>query len=204
MRQPAFDPARLEDELDELLPPLEPARAAQLRPDRAVAAAWRPSADSVAESSQYTAQPADRLPVVPRVARRAGRPPGVASAASGSVNTVVRVPKALYDAVVHDLLGASVERPSYAQVIAWTCEDHREEVLAELAHALRTEARAPRGRRLASDVVPLTIRFRPGERDALDEIVDMAFTDVGTVVTRTAAAVAALRVAVKQGLSSST
>lgn len=204
MRKPAFDPARLEDELDELLPPIEPAPAAQLPPDRAVAADWGRSADSVAERSQHTARPADRAPVAPRTARRAGRPPGITSAAPGSVNTVVRVPKALYDALVHDLLGASVERPSYAQVIAWTCEDHREEVLAELAHSLRTADRAPRGRRLASDVVPLTIRFRPGERDGLDAIVNTASTDVGTAVTRTAAAIAALRVAVKQGLSNPT
>jgi hypothetical protein len=112
----------------------------------------------------------------------------------------VRIPKALYDAVVHDLLGGLVERPSYAQIIAWTCEDHAEEVVAELTYATTTSARSPRGRKLASDSVPLTLRFQQlTERASLDDVIRRAGGE-GAKITRTAGVVAALRVAVKQGI----
>jgi hypothetical protein len=41
-------------------------------------------------------------------------------------------PGPLFEAVVRDLLGPLVERPSYAQIVAWTCQDHPGEVHAEL------------------------------------------------------------------------
>lgn len=112
----------------------------------------------------------------------------------------VRIPKALYDAVVLDLLGGLVERPSYAQIIAWTCEDHAEEVIAELTYATTTSGRAPRGRKLASDSVPLTLRFQQlTEQASLDDVIRRARGE-GAKITRTAGVVAALRVAVKQGI----
>jgi hypothetical protein len=105
----------------------------------------------------------------------------------------------LYEAVVRDLLGPLVERPSYAQIVAWTCQDHPGEVNAELERHVSTEARAPRGRRLASDSVPLTPRFLATELALVDAIIkDVAGT---AKVTRTAAVVAALRVAIKQGIT---
>jgi hypothetical protein len=120
---------------------------------------------------------------------------------AGGTVVAVRIPKALYDAVVHDLLGGLVERPSYAQIIAWTCEDHAEEVIAELRYATTTtSARSPRGRKLASDSVPLTLRFQQlTERASLDDVIRRARGE-GAKITRTAGVVAALRVAVKQGI----
>ena len=112
----------------------------------------------------------------------------------------VRVPRPLYEAVVRDLLGPLVERPSYAQIVAWTCQDHPGEVHAELQRQVATEARAPRGRRIAADSVPLTPRFLAAELALVDAIINEV---AGTTakVTRTAAVVAALRVAVKQGIT---
>ena len=106
----------------------------------------------------------------------------------------------MYEAVVRDLLGPLVERPSYAQIVAWTCQDHPGEVHAELQRQVATEARAPRGRRNAADSVPLTPRFLAAELALVDAIInDVAGTTAK--VTRTAAVVAALRVAVKQGIT---
>jgi len=93
-----------------------------------------------------------------------------------------------------------LERPSYAQIIAWTCEDHTEEVIAELTYATTAVARAPRGRKLATDSVPLALRFQqPTERASLDDVIRRARGE-GAKITRTAGVVAALRVAVKQGI----
>jgi hypothetical protein len=112
----------------------------------------------------------------------------------------VRIPRALYESVVRDLLGALVEKPSYAQIIAWTCQDHPDEVRAELQRQVTADGRAPRGRRIASDSVPLTPRFQPAELAMLDEVA-AEVADGSGKVTRTAAVIAALRVAVSQGIS---
>jgi hypothetical protein len=113
---------------------------------------------------------------------------------------VVRIPKPLYDAVVIDLLVGAVERPSYAQIVAWTCEDRPHDVVEELRRAGARTDRTPRGRKLATEVVALTLRFQPAERAALDELVARAGGGEAGKITRTAAVAAALRVAVKNGL----
>ena len=126
----------------------------------------------------------------------------VVPATDGATTTVVavRIPRALYESVVRDLLGALVEKPSYAQIIAWTCQDHPDEVRAELRRQVTADGRAPRGRRIASDSVPLTPRFQPAELAMLDEVA-AEVADGSGKVTRTAAVIAALRVAVSQGIS---
>lgn len=194
-RRPAFDPARLDDELDQLLPPPPTARPPRHQNRVAEIKAEDLSAD--------VAQDDEPL----RPARGAGgRPPRRAqsqqSSSGQAVVVAVRIPKPLYDAVVIDLLAGQHERPSYAQIVTWTCEDHRDEVLAEITHAAKLATRLPRGRKLASEVVPLTLRFQPNEREALDDVMARCRDDVGDRrnITRTAAVIAALRVAVKQGV----
>jgi len=199
-RRPAFDPSRLDNELDELLPPApspSPARPPTRTPEPL-------SSPRMNEPSQpktslpKTQDAAGERPQRPQ--RGAGLRPDGGTAKAGATVVAVRIPKALYDAVVHDLLGGLVERPSYAQIIAWTCEDHAEEVIAELTYATTTSARAPRGRKLASDTVPLTLRFQQlAERASLDDVIRRARGE-GAKITRTAGVVAALRVAVKQGI----
>jgi hypothetical protein len=184
-RRAAFDPSRLDDEIDDLLPPplaVVPAGSARTptgrrgeRTDRVV-----PGRDPVAPA-------VDRAPAI--------------DATDGPTTVVaVRVPRALYEAVVRDLLGPLVERPSYAQIVAWTCQDHPGEVHAELQRQVATEARAPRGRRIAADSVPLTPRFLAAELALVDAIIN-GVAGTTAKVTRTAAVVAALRVAVKQGIT---
>jgi len=184
-RRPAFDPSRLDDELDELLPP-----APSPSPTRA------PTRTPEPLSSPRINEPRQPKPSLPKAQDAAGeRPQRTQRGASvrpedqhsgtgkaGVTVVAVRIPKALYDAVVHDLLGGLVERPSYAQIIAWTCEDHAEEVIAELTYTT-TSARAPRGRKLASDSVPLTLRFQqPTERASLDDVPAAAQQVAGTAV----------------------
>jgi hypothetical protein len=201
-RRPAFDPSRLDDELDELLPP------APIPPPRP------PMRTPEPHSSPQMNEPRQPKPGLPKMQEAAGKRPQrtpratdarpedqhVGTGKAGVIVVAVRIPKALYDAVIHDLLGGLVERPSYAQIIAWTCEDHAEEVIAELKYATNTSARAPRGRKLASDTVPLTLRFQQlSERASLDDVIRRARGE-GAKITRTAGVVAALRVAVKQGI----
>lgn len=196
-RSPAFDPSRLDDELDELLPPAPnaptPSKAPaveQLRPVRAIT-----PPDDATKSTETAGEPAQRV-----VRGTGGRPTGRrAEDSTGPTLVAVRILKPLYDAVVHDLLGTLVERPSYAQIVAWTCEDHREDVIAELTHAAAAGAREPRGRKLAREGVPLTLRFKPEERVALEEVMRRAGGGAAKI-TRTAGVVAALRVAVKHGI----
>jgi hypothetical protein len=202
-RRPAFDPSRLDDELDELLPPAP--SPSPVKP---------PTRTPEPLSSPRMSEPRQPKPGLPKVQETAGERPqrtqrgaGVrpedqhdGTGKAGVTVVAVRIPKALYDAVVHDLLGGLVERPSYAQIIAWTCEDHAEEVIAELTYATTTSARSPRGRKLASDSVPLTLRFQQlTERASLDDVIRRTRGE-GAKITRTAGVVAALRVAVKQGI----
>jgi hypothetical protein len=71
--------------------------------------------------------------------------------------------------VVRDLLGPLVDRSSYAQIVAWTCQDHPGEVHA--APSYSAEARAPRGRRIAADSVRLTPRFLAAGLALVDAII---------------------------------
>lgn len=193
-RRPAFDPARLDDELAELLPP--PAFAAPA----SKVVADRPAADHRQEVG--TRPPTRSVPaaaVRPVSARTDLTMVGPATDGATTV-VAVRIPRALYESVVRDLLGALVEKPSYAQIIAWTCQDHPDAVGAELQRQVTADGRAPRGRRIASDSVPLTPRFQPAELAVLDEVAAEVANGSGRV-TRTAAVIAALRVAVNQGIS---
>lgn len=138
---------------------------------------------------------------VKRPARgRGGRTPGEQEQALPVGITLVgaRVPRPLYEEVVKQL-SQGVERPSYAQLISWACEDHPADVLAELQRIVDSytiaRGRAPRGRRLAGDTTQLTLRFHPDELNTLDQVRASA-NDPQAKATRTAAAIAAFRVAI--------
>jgi len=193
-RRSAFDPARLDHELAELLPP--PAFAAPASKVVAERPAAGPSGEDGTRPPTISEGPAAARPVSPRTDLTMVVPAG-----DGATTVVaVRIPRALYESVVRDLLGALVEKPSYAQIIAWTCQDHPDEVRVELQRQVTADGRAPRGRRIASDSVPLTPRFQPAELAVLDEVAAEVADGSGRV-TRTAAVIAALRVAVSQGVS---
>jgi hypothetical protein len=127
---------------------------------------------------------------------RGGRP---VVAVDGLTIVAVRIPQPLYDELRRMIFGVEAQ-PSYAQVVAWTCEDYQDEAVAELTHALQIGARAPRGRKaVAGNVAPLTLRFRAPELAVLDEMIVKVGGEASRV-TRTAGVIAALRVAVKQGI----
>lgn len=181
-RRPAFDISALDD-LDELLPPAP-------QPQGPTAPA------EVRESAATTPRPpVHRAPRAAAV-KRGGGGEGTGSAPSTSnsrVRTVaVRIPRELYMAVQDHVLGVAVERPSYAQLVTWTVEDHPDDALAELQEQLARAARVPRGRRLAADSVPIAPRFQAHELAVLDQLI----ADAGGA-SRTDAIVAAFRVALR-------
>lgn len=210
-RKAAFDPARLDDDdLDQLLPPpttttTDSAPQIQRPKESRPGANQAPGYGHEAPAERSHATPT-RTTVKTESARGKGGRPSQPSAAAEEITekanltvAAARIPKPLYDAIVFELLAGIIERPSYAQIVAWTCEDHPDDVLTELQRANATAQRTPRGRRLATEVVPCTLRFRPPERRVLDALVDRG-SSVGSDVTRTAGIIAALRVAVKHGL----
>lgn len=77
-------------------------------------------------------------------------------------------------------------------------------MIEELRRATARTQRPPRGRRLATEVVALALRFQAGELAVLDGTRRRAAGDGTAVITRTAAVTAALRVAVKYGASALT
>lgn len=218
-RRPAFDPSRLDD-LDDLLPIPEPTpqtpvqqaptpTAPAPRVDQGSVteaprpAAVAPQAPAPAPRSQPTQAPAPRQPRGHGgrpVTRRGPTPTRVRdeSSATGRVPVAVRIPRLLYEDVNNDLLSGP-ERPSYGQLVVWTCEDHPDTV-ASTVRAARPQpgSRRPRGRRLAADTVQVTLRLTVEERDLLDGIInDVKAGGPGGVVTRTEVATAALRLALE-------
>lgn len=192
-RRSAFDPSRLDDELAELLPP--PAFATAAPKITAARPATGGSGGDGTRPQSRSEVPAIARPVSPSADRAVVSPAGD----GGTTVVAVRIPRALYEAVVRDLLGGLMEKPSYAQIISWTCQDHPDEVRVELQRQVTADGRAPRGRRIASESVPLTPRFQPAELAVLDAVV-AEVADASAKVTRTAAVIAALRVAVSQGV----
>lgn len=215
-RRPAFDPTRLDD-LDELLPALDPAQTASATSPPAPGTAPPVALESAAptlDTSQRREEPvaitpAPRTPRPQSTPRRArgqgGRPPApqqrtttpaaTETIESGRVPVAVRIPRSLYEGINIQLL-AGPERPSYGQLVVWTCEDHPDEVAAEVRNAHpQPGSRRPRGRRLAADTVQVTLRLTLEERGLLDNIAATVRAMQPGLITRTEVATAALRFA---------
>lgn len=203
-RRPVFDPTALDD-LDELLPPratptpppptpLVPTPPADAAPaaiavDEPAVAATAPEPDAQTQGGggeRQQLQSKDKQRTSTAGDDDGNSTPGEPKSVS------VRIPRELYTAIHGSVLSAMDQRPSYAQLITWTIEDHREDALQELREHNARRARAPRGRRLASDSVPLIPRFLPQELAVLEQFID----DAGGA-SRTDAVVAALRVALR-------
>jgi len=111
-----------------------------------------------------------------------------------------RIPTQLWDAVINGPLSGR-ERPSYAQLITWTCQDQPDDVVRQIRANLAPD-RTPRGRRLAAPVNTITVRFRHDELSAFDELIESA-SIAGQRVTRTAGIIAALQVSSATSTASS-
>lgn len=201
-RRPAFDPTRLDD-LDELLPALEPAPAAA--PGTAAPGGLESTlATDQGSGEQAAITPAPRTTKTestPRRARGQGgrphqqRPTAPVTVESARVPVAVRIPRPLYEDINIQLL-AGPERPSYGQLVVWTCEDHPNEVATEVRNARpQPGSRRPRGRRLAADTVQVTLRLTVKERGLLDDIANTIRATHPGLITRTEVATAALRCA---------
>lgn len=195
-RKGAFDPARL-DELDDLLAP--PA-ANMLQPTAAAPTPARQA--TVANRSSEAPDRRRKIPQVqaspPRSAAQEVRTPEPVRERS-IVTVTARVPRDLYEQLSATLARLN-ERPSYAQIVAWTCRDHTDEVLDEITDAAYQADNALRGRRPAASTVLIAPRFRPSELAALDRIIMSAAERLAASPTRTSAIDAAIRTAIRTGV----
>lgn len=221
----AFDPTRLDDLDDVLAPPQQGAE--ETRDDEASHSsssnpdsdeqtvqgsrheAPTPTAPAKRSAPRATLSPADSVASQSTSRARSSADPARSGpsrqprAPGGRIATAVRLPAEVYHAV-NDHLLSGTERPSYGQLVMWSVEDHRRDVIATVEAALPDPAdRSPRGRRLAQDRVPVGLQLLSSERAELDELAEeIASRDVAasrsTRVTRTDVATAALRVAVQE------
>jgi hypothetical protein len=117
--------------------------------------------------------------------------PSNTPAIGGFIVVAARIPTHLWDSVINGPLSGR-ERPSYAQLITWTCQDQPDDVVRQIRANLAPD-RTPRGRRLAAPVNTITVRFRHDELTAFDDLIERA-SIAGQRVTRTAGIIAALQV----------
>lgn len=108
----------------------------------------------------------------------------------------VRIPAALSEAL-NQLMVGLLEQPSYTQIVTWTCQDHPQDVVAELTRE-SDRARVPARRKAVTPTVPMNLKFRDEQLAALLQLIPGG----PDAVTRTAAVTAAVRVAVKHGIPS--
>jgi len=204
----AFDPQRLDDEMDELLPPvplkLVPTPAFVETPAKREPAAAKPVGsvqDAEGAGEEGIAQRPAVKPARAKAVAAAARPQKVAGndSAPGQSTVVVaaaRLPQELYEAL-STFLSASPERPSYAQLISWTCQDRPAAVVDDLALSSASLARVPRGRVKAAPFALVTPRFLPDEIGAVDAVQQRAAAELDQPITRTQVICAAIRVAMR-------
>lgn len=206
----AFDPSRLEDDLDDLLPPV---------PLKLVPASSAAPSDTPGEPQPEALQslaPAEPAPIAPRDDQPPPRTTAKATRVSKSKAPVVRqvpvagdtadaasvvvaaarLPQDLYDDLTA-FLSRAPERPSYAQLISWTCQDRPAAVVKDLLLSAAPLARVPRGRAKASPFALVTPRFLPDEIGFVDGVQQLASEQLGRSVNRTQVICAAIRVAIQ-------
>lgn len=206
----AFDPSRLEDDLDDLLPPVP----LKLVPAPSVAPSDTPAEPQPeAPQSLEPVEPASTAPRndqrSPRTAPRAARvgkskapvvrqvpAAGDTAKAASVVVAAARLPQDLYDNLTA-FLSRAPERPSYAQLISWTCQDRAATVVDDLLLSAAPLARVPRGRAKASPFALVTPRFLPDEIGFVDAVQQLASEQLGRPVNRTQVICAAIRVAIQ-------
>lgn len=208
----AFDPSRLEDDMDDLLPPvplkLVPAPPSTIPPAPALAASG-PTApqllgSDIPDPDTGPGEPLRRSAL--KTARAASKPKapavrqvataGDTSEASTVVVAAARLSQDLYDDLTA-FLGRATERPSYAQLISWACQDQPDAVMDDLLQSAAPQARAPRGRAKASSFALVTPRFLPDEIGFVDAVQQQASDQLGRPINRTQVICAAIRVAIR-------
>ena len=206
----AFDPSRLEDDLDDLLPPvpLKLVPAPSAFPSETPAEPQPDAPQSLAPAEPASTEPRDDQPpprTAPKATRvskskapvvRQGPAAGDTAEAASVVVAAARLPQDLYDDLTA-FLSRAPERPSYAQLISWTCQDRPGAVVEDLLLAAAPLARVPRGRAKASPFALVTPRFLPDEIGFVDAVQHLASEQLGRTVNRTQVICAAIRVAIQ-------
>lgn len=108
-----------------------------------------------------------------------------------------RVPAELYGKALPLVTG--IGRPSWGQLVAWTCEDSSAEVLVELLEPDQLGAgRRPRGQnRQGTAGLQVTARLNADEFTAFEQVMQQASRKAEAPVTRTKVVIAALTVATR-------
>lgn len=108
-----------------------------------------------------------------------------------------QVPVELYDKALPLITG--IGRPSWGQLVAWTCQDKSTAILAELTEPDQSGSiRRPRGQnRQGTAGLQVTARLNADEFTAFDQVMQQASRKAETPVTRTQVVIAALTVATR-------
>lgn len=204
-RKPAFDLARdvqadapaepsppppLLPKLDDDLPPLGPATGAK-------PGASRPAAEPAPRQERSEPTAGETPKAAPRPRGTGGRAPTAEQSEDGITKVPARVPADLYAAAQPLVKG--VGKPSWGQLVAWTCQDHKDEVVATILEQAQESARRPRGQNQQGTAgLQVTARLLDKtELPALEEVVKAAAQRADRKVTRTMVLIAALTVATR-------
>lgn len=131
-----------------------------------------------------------------------GRPPQARAATSRITATAARVPIDLYDAAEDLVKGRG--KPSWGQLIAWTCHTRQQAVINEvLARTQPATGLVPRGQnKRGTASTQITARFTLDEHSTFDRTRELAQTAADTAqdprdepITATLVVIAALQVA---------
>lgn len=124
----------------------------------------------------------------------ASEPKPEAKADSKITRIPARVPGNLYDRALPLVKG--IGRPSWGQLVSWTCQDHRGAVVAAIVAHAAEEGRRPRGQGTVGTAGnQVTARLYPNELAPIDQVMTEASRKVDQKVTRTMIVLAALEVA---------
>jgi hypothetical protein len=186
--------APLLPKLDDDLPPLpagpRPAMPSGTAPKRQEEPASDPSLE--AGRSERSAGESAKTPSRPR--GTGGRPAAAEQPVEAITKVPARVPAELYAAAQPLVKG--VGKPSWGQLIAWTCQDHKDEVVSAVLEHARTTARRPRGQNLqGTPGLQVTARLDRSELPVVDEVMKLAGQKAERKVNRTMVVIAALTVA---------
>lgn len=206
-RKPAFDlgrdvqadapaeasPPPLLPKLDDDLPPLGPAPGAKSAVSRGT-----PEPAPRQERDEPTA---GETPKAARPRGTGGRAPAAEQPEDGITKVPARVPADIYAAAQPLVKG--VGKPSWGQLVAWTCQDHKDEVVDTILEQAKEADRRPRGQNQQGTAgLQVTARLLDKtELPALEEVSKAAAQRADRKVTRTMVLIAALTVATRHASS---
>lgn len=152
---------------------------------------------SLAPTQPKQVAPTPASPRLESTARgRGGRPPGERRGPARITPVPARVPTALYTAALELVKGRA--KPSWGQLVSWTCQDDPTAVAAGVAALLEAAAgpRQLRGQnREGGPTTQVTARVTTDELAAIDAVRGQASNSDGAPVSRTMVIIAALEVA---------